>query len=290
MEKTHTEIMNLNQGQSNVPDDHNEPVHEHNVHGLGKNLLVVFTLVTAGFSLSLILPGLVPKNEEVSNMVYTNNSFRQGLEKMINQLVSVKNERDRIQARVAFLEEHTSDSLTNESVMNEIASLKEEITRKNEQLFQLAKLLKKNTGIKEEQFTQQQIEKLRGEVIKNIYYYSQAELLGKVEFTQDLNTYKNANEAQIVINSVIDKINDVATGVIIISGHTDGVGTNSELFEKLVNISNRRIEKVKSDLIKKGILESRIKVVPLATLSPLNKKNPSKNENRRVEIRLFKES
>lgn len=78
-------------------------------------------------------------------------------------------------------------------------------------------------------------------------------------------------------------------GIITVSGHTDGTHVSNELYSSNWELSSKRAISVAHELIKaKGFDESRMKVVGLASTSPLVPNTNAKNKarNRRVEIAI----
>lgn len=74
--------------------------------------------------------------------------------------------------------------------------------------------------------------------------------------------------------------------VILITGHTDNVGNETDLIE----LSQMRAEAIREELVRRGIDKSRMKVAGLGAAQPIapNDTENSRERNRRVEIQILK--
>ncbi|MCL1044872.1 flagellar motor protein MotB [Shewanella sp. 10N.286.51.B7] len=91
-----------------------------------------------------------------------------------------------------------------------------------------------------------------------------------------------------VVRSIGDLLKDVP-GIITVSGHTDGMHISNELYSSNWDLSSKRAVAVAHELAKvKGFDEARMRVVGMASNSPLvpNDSNQNRSRNRRVEISI----
>lgn len=104
--------------------------------------------------------------------------------------------------------------------------------------------------------------------------------------TFKVNDVKLNNDAKKEIQALFNFLKNNKDTTIIISGHTDNVGTN--LFNQ--NLSRKRAELAANYLIKLGLDKNRIVVIGYGNTRPIanNKTEIGRNKNRRVEFEILK--
>jgi len=89
------------------------------------------------------------------------------------------------------------------------------------------------------------------------------------------------------LQEVARALNDKPSGAIVIEGHTDAVGSQSQNDE----LSRRRAESVRDYLVTQGVEPDRVRAVGLGSNRPIadNKTPEGRANNRRVEIVIGRE-